>query len=315
MAYLRNFGQLPSALVNPSQGERMHLIRIVSAAVLALPLMSVAGQSAPVAPQRPARAVTESFGGISAIFASRLVRAFDSIPASKYEYAPTPTQQTVGYVAQHLVDANFGLCSRFGGLAPAPYPNASLPDTVKAKWPKDTLVARLGESFVFCTTALSRVDDSKLSEETPVGAAAPGVTQQRARSLLLYVTDLAEHYAQIASYMRMLGLVPPSALSPVPRTAIELPVAVLSRYVGTYDVPPSRMFGSPGLHLDFTVRDGALLVTPAGMPEGRLWPATETDFFLKTSNASITFTRDAAGATTGLVVHQNGENRPGRKVR
>ena len=34
----------------------------------------------------------------------------------------------------------------------------------------------------------------------------------RARYLILLVTDLAEHYAQIAGYMRILGLVPPSAL-------------------------------------------------------------------------------------------------------
>jgi uncharacterized damage-inducible protein DinB len=30
----------------------------------------------------------------------------------------------------------------------------------------------------------------------------------------LLITDLAEHYAQVASYMRQLGMVPPSALPP-----------------------------------------------------------------------------------------------------
>jgi hypothetical protein len=104
-------------------------------------------------------------------------------------------------------------------------------------------------------------------------------------------------------------------VSPVKRVAIELPVSILSRYVGSYEVPSSRQFGSPALHLDVTVRDGALMVKPAGQPEGRLWPASETDFFLKVSNATVTFTRDAAGAVTGLVVHDNGEDRPGRKIR
>ena len=32
----------------------------------------------------------------------------------------------------------------------------------------------------------------------------------------LLITDLAEHYAQVASYMRQLGMVPPSALPPRP---------------------------------------------------------------------------------------------------
>ena len=34
----------------------------------------------------------------------------------------------------------------------------------------------------------------------------------RARYLMLLITDLAEHYSQLAGYMRILGLVPPSAL-------------------------------------------------------------------------------------------------------
>ena len=54
---------------------------------------------------------------------------------------------------------------------------------------------------------------------------------------------------------------------------------------------------------------------PAGQPEGRLWPASERDFFLTVSNVTVSFTRDAAGVTTGLVLHDNGEERIGRKVR
>jgi uncharacterized damage-inducible protein DinB len=243
------------------------------------------------------------------------VSAFVSIPADRYGYAPTPAQQTIGYIAQHLIDANYALCERFG-VQPRPHgASDGVADTLKARWPKDTLVAQLRESFAFCTAATSTVDDAHLTEEAQIPGVEAGVTQQRARSLLLFVTDLAEHYAQLSSYMRLLGMVPPSSVSAVRHVAIELPVSVLSRYVGTYDVPPSRQFGSPALHLDVTVRDGALLVKPAGQPEGRLWPASEVDFFLKVSNTTLTFTRDAAGTTTGLVVHDNGEDRPGRKVR
>ena len=293
----------------------MYLIRVVSAVALMFPWASVAGQAARPAAQRPASAVTDQFRAQSALFARRLVQAFDSIPASRYEYKPTPAQQTVGYIAQHLVDANYALCDRFGGVKRPKRATDDLADTLKAKWPKDTLVAQLRESFSYCVTAMSAVNDANLAEEISVGSPASAFTQQRARSLLLFVTDLAEHYAQIASYMRLIGLVPPSSLSPVQRTAIDLPVAVLSRYVGAYDVAPGRQFGSPGLYLDVTVRDGALLVKPVGQPEGRLWPSSETDFFLKVSNTTITFTRDADGTVTGLVVHGNGEDRVGKKVK
>ena len=129
------------------------------------------------------------------------------------------------------------------------------------------------------------------------------------------MTDLAEHYSQLASYMRIMGLVPPSALPPAPRTAIDLPAAVLARYVGVYEVAPSARFGSPGLILDVTLGDGALSVKPAGQPAARLWPETETGFFLEEVDAQIAFTRDATGAVSGLILRQNGEERPGRKVR
>ena len=293
----------------------MRLIPVFSAALVLSPLTSIAAQQAPPVAPASGTAVTESFRGISALFAGRLVSAFVAIPADRYGYAPTPAQQTVGYVAQHLVDANYALCERFGGPPRPRMANDAAADTIKATWPKDTLVARLKASFAFCATAMSRVDDAHLAEDAQVPGAGPGVTQQRARSLLLFVTDLAEHYAQLASYMRILGMVPPSSVSPVRRVAIELPVSVLSRYVGTYEVPPSTQFGSPALRFDVTVRDGALLVKPVGQPEGRLWPASETDFFLKVSNATLTVTRDAAGAVTGVVVHDNGEDRAGPKVK
>ena len=293
----------------------MRFIRLLPGAMTFLPAMPLVAQQMPNAAPRSGTAVAESFRGISGLFASRLVTAFDSIPAAKYGFAPTPAQQTVGYIAQHLVDANYALCERFG-RAPRPHgADDAVADTVKAKWPKDTLVKELRASFVFCSAALSTVDDPGLAVEVPIGGAASGAKQQRALSLLLYATDLAEHYAQLASYMRIMGMVPPSSLSPFARTAIELPVGVLSRYVGTYEVPASRQFGSPALTLEVTVRDGALIVRPVGQPEARLWPASETDFFLKVSNATLTFTRGADGAVTGLVLHSNGEDRPGTKVR
>jgi hypothetical protein len=62
-----------------------------------------------------------SFVRFADIFGSRLVDAFDLIPAAKYDYRPTPVQQTIGYIAQHLENANYSLCERLGS-AKAPRP-------------------------------------------------------------------------------------------------------------------------------------------------------------------------------------------------
>lgn len=288
----------------------------VLCAVFTLPLMCAEGQSASPSPrQRPATAVTESFRAMSALFAGRLIQAFDAIPANRYDYAPTSAQQTVGFVAQHLVDANYGLCERFAEMTrPRPATEVRV-DTARAKWPKDTLLAQLKASFTFCATAMSRVDDSKLADEVAVGPLTAGQTQQRARSLLLFVTDLAEHYSQVASYMRLIGLVPPSAVPPGQHRVVQLPAAMLARYVGTYDIPPSTLLGSPGLVLDVTRMNDELFVTPSSQPTARLWPESDTEFFLKEVNAQVTFTRNAIGAVTGLVLHYNGEDRPGTKIK
>jgi hypothetical protein len=80
-----------------------------------------------------------------------LAQAFDSIPADKFGYKPTPAQQTVGYIAQHLANDNYLFCNAFGDMkATRPAREAETPDSVKAGWPKDSLVAQLRASFDFC---------------------------------------------------------------------------------------------------------------------------------------------------------------------
>jgi uncharacterized damage-inducible protein DinB len=181
---------------------------LLIAAVLPLQLR---GQPAA---QPPANRVAQTFKAFGRPYGAWLIAAFDSIPASKYDYRPTPVQQSIGYIAQHLEDANYQLCERFGNASRAVTAKDSVADTVKARWPKDTLVARLRSSLVFCAAAIDQLTDSSLGDTLmagPVGAQQP-VT--RARYLILLVTDLAEHYAQLAAYMRLLGLIPPSALPP-----------------------------------------------------------------------------------------------------
>lgn len=155
--------------------------------------------------------ITRSFRGFS-YYGSWLLAAFDSIPASKYDFRPTPVQRSVGDVAQHLESANYALCTRFSGLRAPVHSGETLPDSVKARWPKDTLVAHLRASLEFCGAALNEVHDSTLAAETPVGPAGSGRVTTRSRDIVLFLTDLAEHYNQIAGYMRLLGMVPPSAL-------------------------------------------------------------------------------------------------------
>jgi uncharacterized damage-inducible protein DinB len=178
-------------------------------ATLTVPIALTAQQAAP--PRPPSNPVLESFRDFGGHYGGLLLAAFDSIPASKYAYRPTPAQQSVGYIAQHLENANYALCAAIGGLRAPTGIKDSLPDTVRSTWPKDTLVARLRASLQFCSRAFAQENDAKLTDNVLLGDASSD-SVPRVRALLFFTTDLAEHYSQIASYMRLMGMVPPSAL-------------------------------------------------------------------------------------------------------
>lgn len=267
-------------------------LRIIAAAALMLPLPLFAQSASSSAARNGAMLAFDDF---ATRYGSRLAAALDSIPASRYDYRPTPAQQSIGYIAQHLERANYGLCERFGNLKHLTTAKDSLPDSVRARWPKDTLVARYRASLQFCYDALERVTrvDSFVTTSYLLG----------------FETDLAEHYSQLSVYMRLLGMLPPTALPPPRRTAIELPAPALQAYAGFYEF-------APGGELEVTLRNGALFIrsTLSGS-ETRLMPESSTKFFAKDVDARITFVRNANGAVTGFVLHQFGRDRTARKIR
>ena len=162
--------------------------------------------------------MTTAFRGRFANLYRLLPQAFDSVPADKFGYKPTPAQQTIGYVAMHLANDNYFFCNNFGDKkATRPDDETATPDSVKATWPKDKLVASLKTSIAFCQDALAQVDDAKLADQITV-TAANGATRQVTRLVYLlgHAMDMQDHYSQMANYMRLNGMLPPSAL-PRPR--------------------------------------------------------------------------------------------------
>jgi len=96
--------------------------------------------------------------------------------------------------------------------ATRPAKDTATPDSVKAKWPKDTLVAKLKESFAFCESAIGQVDDAKLGEDITMTFGGNSRKAPRASMVLGHVIDMADHYSQIANYMRLNNMLPPTAL-------------------------------------------------------------------------------------------------------
>jgi hypothetical protein len=180
---------------------------------LAAPALLAAQQPAPL----PPNPLTAMFRTRTVNYQRLLAQAFDSIPESRFGYKPTPAQQTIGYIAQHLADDNYFYCGSFGPLkGTRAAADTATADTVKAKWPRDSLLAKLRTSFKFCEDALAQLDDAKLVEPIQVRQGSNVVTITRAQRVVGHIIDLVDHYSQIANYMRLNGMLPPTAL-PRPR--------------------------------------------------------------------------------------------------
>jgi len=176
--------------------------------VLLLPASLAAQSQAP-------NPILNSLKGFGTQYSNWLVAAFDSVPESKYAFKPTEKQMTIGTIAQHLESANYQICSGFSGMPWNRTAKDSMPEATKAAWPKDTLVARLKASFAFCNDAFAKMSDAALGEDMQVGPPNNRRTIPKARYAIVYVTDLVDHYSQMANYMRAMGMTPPSSL---PRT-------------------------------------------------------------------------------------------------
>jgi hypothetical protein len=184
-------------------------MKIATILVLLLPVSLAAQQ--PAGP--PVNPVTTVFRTRTMGLQRNLAQAFDSIPESKFSYRPTPAQLTIGYIAQHLASDNYLFCNNFGDMkATLPAKDTETADSVKAKWPRDTLIAKVKASFTFCENAFAQLDDPKLADQITMTFGTTTRTQTRAGMVLGHALDMADHYSQLANYMRLNNILPPTAL-------------------------------------------------------------------------------------------------------
>jgi uncharacterized damage-inducible protein DinB len=133
--------------------------------------------------------------------AKNLTAAAEEMPADKYGYKPTEQQMTFGTLVTHIIGSNNFLCSKLSSQA-APS------DKPSDKDPKDKLVAQLKSSFDYCETALKGVQDSQLGEPVTLFG---GRQANKAGALIGLTNDWADHYGMAAMYLRLNGMLPPTA--------------------------------------------------------------------------------------------------------
>jgi hypothetical protein len=179
-----------------------HRLPLLAAMALLLPV-AAASQTFTPSPNP----VTDAARAHLARFSKHLISSANLLPADKYGFQPTPAQMTFGQLIAHIVQTNIALCHGASGL-PAPITPQEM-KAVSAADGKDSLSAAIGKSFDYCEQALAKMQDAGLGEEASIFGQRTGMT--RAAALMTIVVDWADHYSTAASYLRLNGLLPPSA--------------------------------------------------------------------------------------------------------
>jgi uncharacterized damage-inducible protein DinB len=129
-----------------------------------------------------AAALRKSFGEVSGWVA----KAADLVPADKYTYRPAQSVRTFGQLIAHVADAHNYYCARAAGRS------VQWSDAIeKGSTDKAALAQKLKQSIDACNAAYG--DGSQ------------------AGPLIENVGHTNLHYGNIITYMRMIGLVPPSS--------------------------------------------------------------------------------------------------------
>jgi hypothetical protein len=92
------------------------------------------------------------------------------------------------------------------------------------------------------------------------------------------------------------------------RKEVSIDPAKLDPYVGVYEL-------APNFQLAVTKEGNSLFAQATGQGKVQLYPESETEFFLKVTDAQVTFVRNPDGKVDQLVLHQGGANIPGRRVK
>jgi hypothetical protein len=187
----------------------------ISASGLVLVLAIAQAASAPAqAPYaRPANPVTDEVRAVLARESKNLTGSAELMPADKYSFRPTPAQWTFGELMAHVIETNFAICGGVADVAIPMTPNEL--GNIDDKGGKEKLLPLLRQSFDFCGKAFAVTTDATLAQEARMFGR--GMNIPRAKAVITIAVDWADHYATAAGYLRLNGILPPSATPPVAR--------------------------------------------------------------------------------------------------
>ena len=154
-----------------------------------------------------ANPVVDAVRNILTRHAASLIASAELMPAEKYGYQPTPKQMTFGALMAHVIQTNVAICSALTETSP-PMDQEAL-KKISGADTKEALVAAIKQSFDYCSAGIAKLEDAALREEASMFGRKTGMS--RANALVTIAIDWADHYSTAASYLRLNGILPPTA--------------------------------------------------------------------------------------------------------
>jgi hypothetical protein len=140
----------------------------------------------PVTSETPSAIIEELRKSFDAVHEA-VARSAEMVPANKYTYKPVATVRTFGELVAHIADSYLYYCTYASGNS------VQWSDAIeKGKTDKATITQKLKESRAACTTAYAN-------------------NNSRVGGLINNLGHTNLHYGNVITYLRMMGLVPPSS--------------------------------------------------------------------------------------------------------
>jgi uncharacterized damage-inducible protein DinB len=161
-------------------------MKLRTLAIVSCLLFSAASSFAQTAPDKAPDVSTEMRNGFNEVN-GWVMKAAEMVPADKYSYRPVDTVRTFGQMIAHITDSYNYFCAHGVGNKVE-----WVTPIEKGATDKDTLLPKLKEAVGRCNAAYSSGNP-------------------QLKPLFINVSHTSLHYGNIITYMRMMGLKPPSS--------------------------------------------------------------------------------------------------------
>lgn len=132
---------------------------------------------------------------------TNVLKSADKMPDENFSFKPSPDVRSYGEVLGHIADAQYLFCSAALGEK---NPDKKVEATAKSK---AELKAALTEAFAYCDKAYAGATDESMTKAIKLF----GRDSTMINALDFNSAHTFEHYGNLATYMRMKGIIPPSS--------------------------------------------------------------------------------------------------------